>query len=105
MNSGSLRGGVQAAALLREVGVAPTLVRSTMLMPGHRGRQYAVWGTMGQWLSLMLASRKILLGPEATGEGGTSIWRVSSAICGEEELSVGGLQSGGPLSLCLMHPP
>lgn len=29
-------------------GGAPTLVRSTMLMPGHRGRQYMVWGAMGQ---------------------------------------------------------
>lgn len=29
-------------------GGATTLVRSTMLMPGHRGRQYMVWGTMGQ---------------------------------------------------------
>lgn len=37
-------------------------------MPGHRGRQYTVWGTMGQWFSFTLASRKILLGREATGE-------------------------------------
>lgn len=28
--------------------VACTLVSSTMLMPGHRGRQYIVWGTKGQ---------------------------------------------------------
>lgn len=40
-------GGLGAASLGRERG-ARTLVRSTMLMPGHRGRQYMVWGTMGQ---------------------------------------------------------
>ena len=48
MNGAACGEGAQAGALPKHVGVAHALVRSTMMMPGHRGRQYMVWGTIGQ---------------------------------------------------------
>lgn len=73
-------------------------------MPGHRGRQYMVWGTMGQYISFTVASRKIRLGQEGAGEPGISVWSVSSPICGGRGAVVGG--AGDPAGLLpALHPP
>ena len=49
-------------------------------MPGHRGTQCMVCGSNRQLPSRKLASRKILLGFEASGSRGPNVWSRSSAI-------------------------
>ena len=57
-----------------------TLVSSTNVMPGHRGRQYMEWGIMGYSPSLSETSKKTLWGVEGSGGGTSRVCRLSSAI-------------------------
>lgn len=57
-----------------------TLVSSTSVMPGHRGRQYMEWGIMGYSPSLSETSKKTLRGVEGSGGGTSRVCKLSSAI-------------------------